>query len=108
MELTPIIKELYTAQQRLGNATKMVLQQAEQKAVTENAYRLALAKEITQLKADGMPTTLIPDVARGNVAYLKLERDNAESVYKGTLSAMKAMETQISALQTIARYQSEV
>lgn len=108
MELTPIIKELYIAQQRLGNATKMILQQAEQRAVTENAYRMELAKEITKLKAEGVPTTLVPDVARGHTAYLKLERDMADSVYRGTLSSMRAMEVQVSALQTIARYQSDL
>lgn len=108
MELTPLIQELNNAQKRLGNATKLILQQAEQKAVTENAYRMELAKEITKLRAEGMPVSLISDVARGNVAYLKLERDNAESVYKGTLSAMRAMEVQISALQTMCRYQSDI
>lgn len=108
MELTSVVKELYIAQQRLGNATKMVLQQADQKAQAEMMYRKELAKEMMKLRDTKLPVSLIGDVARGNLAELKMERDTAEAVYKATLSSMRAMEVQVSALQTIARYQADI
>jgi hypothetical protein len=57
-------------------------------AEAEAAYRVALAKEEARLRADGMPVTLIPDLARGcePVAQLKLERD----VAAGLVEANKA------------------
>ena len=108
MELTSVVQELYAAKQRLSKASKEIFKLGEQKAVTENAYRLELSKEIAKLRAENTPTTLIPDLSRGRVAYLKLERDMAETQYKSALSAMRAIEIEINALQTISKYVSEV
>ena len=52
-------------------------------AQAEEAYRLALAKEIVRQHAeDGVAWTVAPDLARGNekVARLRRERDIAEGV----------------------------
>jgi hypothetical protein len=52
-------------------------------AKAEEAYRLALAKEIVRQHAeDGVAWTVAPDLARGNekVARLRRERDIAEGV----------------------------
>lgn len=53
-------------------------------AESERAYRVALASKILELKADGYPATLVPDLARGDkeVARLKVARDCAEALYK--------------------------
>ncbi len=53
-------------------------------AEAEKAYRIALADRILQLKAEGMPATLLGDLARGDreVARLKVARDCAEALYK--------------------------
>lgn len=54
----------------------------ENYAKAEEAYRVELAKCELSLREEGLPATLIPDLARGNerVAGLKLQRDLAESL----------------------------
>lgn len=54
-------------------------------AQAEAAYRIELAKEMTVLRAQGQPVTLVGDLARGSekIATLKLSRDLA----KGLLDA---------------------
>lgn len=46
-------------------------------SIAERAYRVELAKRMTELRADGQPATLIPDLAKGDerIASLKSERD---------------------------------
>lgn len=58
-------------------------------AVAEQAYRQALAQRIVELRADGQPTTLAADLARGDerVARLKMQRDVAEGVKEAAMQA---------------------
>lgn len=108
MELTPVVKELHQATKRLSAASKEIFKLASEKALKENAYRKALAIEILKLRDEKIPATLISDLARGNVAYFKYERDLAADTYKSGISAMEALKAEINALQSIAKYQSEV
>ena len=58
-------------------------------AAAEQAYRQALAIRITELRADGQPTTLAGDLARGDqkVARLKFARDVAEGVKEAAMQS---------------------
>jgi hypothetical protein len=51
-------------------------------ALAEEAYRIALAKRIVELRAEGIPATLCADLARGteSIARLKTVREIAEGV----------------------------
>jgi hypothetical protein len=51
-------------------------------AEAEGAYRLALAKKILELHANGVAWTVTSDIARGDpdVVRLKIERDTLEGV----------------------------
>lgn len=53
-------------------------------AQSEHDYRIKLASRILQLRAEGIPVTILSDVARGEpeTAKLKLQRDIAESLCK--------------------------
>lgn len=108
IELTPVIQELHKATQRLSHASKEIFKLASAKAEMERAYRQKLAEEILKLRSEGTPATLIPDLARGNVAYFKFERDLAADTYKSGISAMEALKAEINALQSIAKYQSDL
>lgn len=107
-ELTPVVKELHNATKRLSAASKEIFRLASAKAEMERAYRMSLSQEIMKLREEGVQATLIPDLARGKVAYLKFERDLAKDTYKSGISAMEALKAEINALQSIAKYQSEV
>lgn len=108
MEHQQITQMILTTSQRINKATTVLHKQAKEKANAEFEYRQALAKEITTLKANGMQTTLIPDVARGNVADLKLKRDLADGIYRSSIESLKALQNELSGLQSILRIQSEV
>lgn len=53
-------------------------------AQAEHDYRVKLASRLLQLRAEGLPVTILSDVARGEpeTAKLKMERDIAESLCK--------------------------
>lgn len=72
-------------------AERSAVQQAAEKQVQvaykdhaqkERAYRVALAKKITELRAEGVSVTLAQDLARGDerIADLRMRRDIAEGV----------------------------
>lgn len=104
MELIQISKEMYETTKRLDKASKEIFKLAKAKAETERIYREALAKEIMTLRAESVQATLIPDLARGKVAFLKCERDLAHDMFKSAISALEAVKTQSSVLQTISKY----
>jgi len=108
MDLISITSELQSASSRLSKGSKELFQLAREFAEAERDYRRALAVEIVKLKSEGMSVTLVPDIARGNCAELKFQRDCAEAKYQSGRDSLKAIETQVSALQSILRYQDEV
>lgn len=107
-ELMKLTKEIYNVSQRLQKASTELYKLSREMAEAEKLYRMELSKEITRLRSDGVSVTLIPDIARGNVAHLKHERDLAESIYKSAIESKRAIESQLSALQTICKYQEEL
>lgn len=108
MELLQLNKEMYEVSQRLKNAAGEIYRLANRRAETERTYRLHLAQEITRLRAEGTPTSIINDLARGNVADDKFQRDLAEGQYRAAIEALEALKSQLSALQTISKYQADV
>jgi len=108
MDLVNISRELYEGSKRLGEASKEIFKLAEKMAQAEKEYRVALAREKIGLRDKGMAVGLIEDVARGNLAELRYERDIARETYKAARDSMKAIQAQINALQSILKIQQEV
>jgi chorismate mutase len=108
MELPQITQMMMETSHRINKATKEIYKMAKQKAETEYRYRQALAQEIAKLKADNTPVTLIADLARGNVAELKLQRDLADAMFKSAIESLRALQSELSGLQTISKYQDEL
>lgn len=108
METVQLNTEIYEVAQRLQKAAAEIYKLANKRAVTERTYRMNLSQEILKLRAEGVPATLINDLARGNCADMKFQRDLAEGQYKAAIEAMEALKSQLSALQTIAKYQDAV
>lgn len=108
MESIDIAQEIRRVSARLDKAPKAIRNDAKEFAEAERLYRMELAKEITKLKADGMPATLILDVARGNVAELKFKRDLAEGLYKASIESSKALQSEMSGLQSILKVHSDI
>ena len=108
IELTSVTRMMFEASQRLEAASKEIFRLAKAKADTEKAYRIALMREIMQLREDKLPATLISDIARGRCADLKYERDLAAETYKASLAALEALRSEGSTLKAILEYQAEV
>ncbi|MFC5775142.1 hypothetical protein [Ectobacillus antri] len=103
-DLIEVTQELREATKRLDKASRTIFQLAKAKAEMERTYREELAKVMMELRAEGVQAALIPDIARGKCSYLKYERDLAADTHKSALSALEAIKTSCSALQTICRY----
>jgi hypothetical protein len=72
---------------------------AEDKAQKERAYRMAKAKKIVELRANGEPVTIITDLVKGDslVSQLRLEYVVAEGVLKACINSIKGI---LSAIDT--------
>lgn len=84
------MQDLYQAREEI---TSQLMQELEtcrksgiQYAENEAEYRKALRVSILNLRAEGLPVTITPDVARGeeHIANLKMARDASEAVYKSS------------------------
>jgi hypothetical protein len=64
-------------------------------------YRKLVAQELLRLKAEGMPVTIVYDIARGKeeVAQAKEQEIIAECLYKSCQEAINAYKLQIKILQ---------
>lgn len=82
-EIQQIEKQINAALQTL-RANGIALAEAEK------TYRIAKAKRTLELKQNGLPTTLIPDLVKGSedIAELCFKRDCAEAVYKANQQAI--------------------
>ena len=70
-------------------------------AEAEKEYRIKLAEKILLLREQGLPASIVSDVARGDkvVAQLKFERDCAQVVYDNAKEAVLAFKKQIDVLR---------
>lgn len=95
------ISELFRKSEMLEKALSELPKRGRAYADAEQAYRVALAQKMLLLRSDGLPATLIGDVARGDkeVARLKLERDCSEAVYDSAKEAVNVFKKQIDVLR---------
>lgn len=108
MELIQVTNEIYLLSKRLNKAAQEVYKLVNEKNNTEREYRKELAKQIATLKSEGVQATLIPDLARGNIADLKFERDMSRDRFKTSIVAAGLLQSELSALQTINKTHAEV
>jgi tRNA G10 N-methylase Trm11 len=108
VEVMLLTQEIYDVSKRLEKASKALYQIAEDKAESEMIYRMRLTQEILILREQGMSVGLINDVARGNVADLLFQRDASEAKFKAAIESLGALQSQLSALQSILKIQQEV
>lgn len=108
IELSSITNDLYRASQRLENASVELFKMGNEKVESEKIYRVKMAQEMLTLKAGGMAIGMIEDVAKGNVAEYLFKRDYDEVRFKSAIKSIEALQTQVSALQSILKYQDEI
>lgn len=98
------INELSSLSKQLSAAVKTMGRYGRDLAEANQAYKLAMARAALELRADGMPVTLIDRVAPGKVAKEGLRRDTAEVMYDTAKEHVNALKLQIRVLDAqIAR-----
>jgi len=107
-ELKDIAQEIYKSGHRLQSGADMLFTYAKKMAECERNYRQALQISIIRLKSEGMQTTLIPDIARGENSELKYLRDLSEAEYKSAKDMIQAISTQMTGLQSLLKIYKEV
>jgi hypothetical protein len=108
MELQQLTDMILQANKRINEIRQNIYSQVQTKAQAEREYRTALGQEKLKLKSEGMNITLIDDIAKSNVSELKFKRDVAEDLFKASIESLKALQAELSGLQTIARYQKDI
>lgn len=95
-----LTQELAQRRRDLHRALSELGPRGAEKSRTERDYRIALKKRLAELKADGQPTTIVGDLARGDdeVADLKMKRDMAEVLYDSAKEAINVIKLDIRVL----------
>ena len=99
--MTDPISEVWRRSEMLEVALKECKTRGTALAEAEKEYRIRLAEKILLLREQGLPASIVSDVARGDkvVAQLKFERDCAQVVYDNALQAVMAYKKQIDVLR---------
>ena len=108
MELQTLTKAIWDTSQKIDTNINNLTSMARKYAESEKQYRLELAKEIIKLRTEGVQATLIPGVARGNIADLKFDRDLAETEYKAYKQMLQSLQVELSGYQSILRIQQDI
>ena len=108
MEIQNIAETIVEICKRLNKSQSFLYRLAKEKSDAERLYRLELAKELIRLRADGMPVSMVSDVARGNVAELRFTRDLTDAQYRSSIEAIDSLKAQLNALQSLLKHQIEI
>jgi predicted nucleic acid-binding protein len=107
-ELTDVTTKIYEACTKLETGSGMIFKYAKTSAESERDYDKAFALKILELMDRKIPATLIKEVAKGELSDTKFKMDLAAMTYDSCKRSLSAQESQLSALQSILKYQTEV
>ena len=85
---------------QLNHKVKILRQYGKEEAEKTKAYNVALASEITRLKNEGIPSTIVEKVAKGNIAKIIFDRDIATVMYETAQEDINATKLQIRVLES--------
>jgi len=83
---------------QLSAAVRAMGEKGIKLAEANEAYKVAMAKAALELRAEGMPVTLIDKVAPGKVAKQGFARDKAEVMYDTAKEHVNALKLQMRVL----------
>ena len=96
-----LLNELWKINELLTKALEQYKQRGREYAKAQRDYRVLLRQEILKLRVEGVPVTIISDLARGEdkVAEAKQNEVIQESLYKSCQEAINTYKLQIRILQ---------
>jgi len=104
MEHQTLSRQIVEAIKRLKEKEQSLADAARERAEGETEYRKKLAIEIMKLKQMGIQASIIKEIAHGNIAETVLQRELSDSLFIAKRESIRAIETEISAWQTIAKF----
>ena len=108
VELVDLTQAIWNIAKRIEGGVDILTSKAKEYAEAERIYRKSLAIEIVKLKTGGMPVTIINDVARGNTADLKYDRDVAEGIYKSCKEMLESLRSELTGLQSLLKIMQDI
>ena len=92
-----LMKKMADLTKLLDGAVSAYSRRGKEYSQAEHDYRVALAEKVLNLRADGYPVTIVPDLARGDpkVSRLRLDRDLKEVSFKAAGEAIQSYKLQI-------------
>ena len=104
-----LLQIMETLCRRLTEKNDEYGQLAEDRALAEKEYKMAVREQILRHKSDGQPATLIPKLVEGHksVAELKFAMDVKEAFVKANLEAVKTTVTQIDSVRSMLTWLRE-
>ena len=115
MELIEVQKKISEKIEQISKGRLILKERGEAKAVTSTEYEKKLAVTVLKLKNNALdyfegqnvknlPATLVLKVAAGIVYSEKLDMELAETAYKSAIEGIKALESELNALQSILKF----
>ena len=107
-ELIDITTRIYEACTNLETGARMIFNYSKSAAESERDFDKAFSMKILELMERKIPATLIKEVAKGELSDIKFKMDLSAMTYDSCKRSLAAQESQLSALQSILKYQTEV
>ncbi len=90
-----LLNELNDLTEQLKKSTRQLGDYGRNYAEKQRDYKVALAQAILKRKAEGLPATIVIQIANGDTANERFERDKAEVLYKSSLESINTLKTLI-------------
>ncbi len=107
MDLLSLNKLLYQCTKKLDEARKDIIKQAKEFAESEKDYTISMAAATIKLK-ETEKATHIDRLAKGECYKEKYRRDLAEQLLKAYQANAKSLQAEMTALQSLLKYQNEM
>lgn len=108
IDVISIGQEIYRTCKRLDKGSTAIGKYAVERAKTERDYIKKLALEKERLRDEGLPVTLIDDIAKGNISDVKSKRDLAKFQFEASKAMLDALKAEMSGLQSLYKRQEEI
>ena len=92
-----LMAELRMQMRLLDAALKEFKERGKHRAECERAYRVAKAEFVTRQRAEGVPVSIVADLAKGDrdIAMLCMKRDIADTLYDSSREAINVFKLKI-------------
>lgn len=110
LDLVSVKQAIFEGSKRLDEASREIFSLAHDYSEAETEYKVAKARATLEEMEKGTPVTVISSVIydKPYVVEAYKARNYSREIYKSARDSLKAIQSQLSALQSILRTQEEI